>query len=751
MFERRLQVLLVLLAIVSFVLIARAFTVQVVGKSYWAEQNEKSARDETQIATTRGRILDVKGRELAIDQPCIDVCVDYRAILFEPVGGAPVSTTIDALRQRWLRGEARSRLKRRIENYVELPLTERKKLLDAEVDAVRHDIERMWQELARLSDKPIEEIDETRREIIRRVETQARIAWYKKYEKAQKSRSDGSRDPAWYAWLMGSGASEADIDKFELTVAEQGRSHPILRDIDNPLRIAIETRLSRFPGLTLRSSVRRYYPYGSGACHVIGRIAKVSPQDLVDDPKQDDKLVKYGSSDRIGTEGLERMLEQHLRGTRGIKTEAASGELVQDIAPIPGGDVKTTIDIELQTQIEQAFTHVLFNKDTSEVLPMTGAAVVVDVATGEVRALASWPTYDLNQFDEVYETLVKDEINRPLHNRATMTALEPGSTVKPIVGLGAITDGLFGVRDTIECTGFLVIGGKRYSFGRCWTMRSYNTGHHKSPWNAPHPNGFLTYADALERSCNVFFEELGDRLDIEGLSNWFGKFGLGRPTGIGLPEARGRIPKDFDGPMSRRRATAWFGAIGQDQVAATPIQMANVAATIARSGVWMKPSLTPGPGDERVDLKLNREALEQARIGMINVVNGPAGTGTVPRMERVLVAGKTGSAQSAPLRIPQRDSTGKPIRDDKGRVVYDTIALGTKANPNPRVPWYRGIGDAESDVPSHAWMIGFAPANNPKIAYAVMVEYGGGGGTAAGSVVKQLLEACLEHGYLPAR
>lgn len=751
MFERRLQILLTLLAIVSFVLIARAFTVQVVNKSYWIEQNEKSARDETQIPTTRGRILDVKGRELAIDQPCVDACVDYRAILFEPVVGAPSSSTMQSLRQRWLRSEARSRLRKRFDNFDERPLAERKKLLDAEVEAVKRDIDLMWHELARLSGKTIDEIDEIRREIIRRVETQARIAWYRKYEKAQKARAEGRQDPAWYAWLLGSGATEADIDRYELLVAEQSQPHPILRDLDNPLRIAIETHLAGFPGLTLRSSVRRHYPYGSAACHVIGRIAKVSPQDLVDDPKQDDKLTRYTSSDLIGAEGLERLLEQQLRGRRGLKASAASGELVEDVAPVPGGDVRTSIDIELQIQIERAFNTVLLDRETGETLPMTGAAVVVDVTTGEVRAMASWPTYDLNRFDELYPQLVKDEINRPLHNRATLTALEPGSTVKPIVGLGAITDGLIGAHDTIECTGYLVIGGKRYSYGRCWTMKSFGKSHHQSPWNAPHPTGFLTFADALERSCNVFFEELGDRLEIDGLSRWFDRFGLGRPTGIGLPESRGRLPRDFEGPASHRRATAWFGAIGQGQVAATPIQMANVAATIARGGQWQAPTLVPGQSGPPVDLHLNRAAIEQAKVGMINVVNAPAGTGTVPRMDRLLVAGKTGSAQSAPLRIPRRDHAGKPLRDERGRVIYDTILLGTRAHPNPQVPWYRGIGENESDIPSHAWMIGFAPAENPKIAYAVMVEYGGGGGTAAGSVVRQLLEACIEHGYLPTR
>ncbi len=751
MFERRLQILLLLLAIVSFVLIARAFSVQVLGKSYWAEQSEKAMRDEAQLPTTRGRLLDYRWRELAIDQPCIDACIDYRAIMFEPISSTPTSDTMQALRLKWLRGEGRARIKKRMDNYYDLPLAERKKLLEAEIDVVRRDIDAMWHDLARLSGKPVEEIDEVRREIIRRVETQARIAWYNKFDKAQKAKAD-DKDPAWYAWMLGSGASEADIDKYELTVAEQGQSHPVLRDIDNQLRIAIETSRARYPGLSLRGSVRRHYPYGAGACHVIGRVSKVSPQDLVDDPKQADKLSKYGPTDLIGSEGMEHMLEQRLRGTRGLQAYAASGEKIEDTSAVPGEDVRTTIDIELQMQIEDAFKHVLLAMDKPDTLPMNGAAIAIDVQSGEVRALASWPTYDLNRFDELFARLADDQVNRPLHNRATMTALEPGSTVKPIVGLGAITDGLFGPNDRIVCDGFLHIGGKTYTnFGRCWTQKLFGGTHMQHPWADPMDRPDLAFPDALERSCNVFFETLGDRLGIEGLAKWFDRFGLGRPTGIGLPEVKGLTPRDFDGPPSRRRAVAWFGAIGQDQIAATPIQMANVAATIARRGVWKRPTLVPGESNENIDLHINPQALDEARQGMIAVVNSPGGTGPVPRLSAVLVAGKTGSAQSAPLRIPRRDSTGKPLRDENGRVIYDTVRLGTTANPNLDLPWYRAIGKAEDTVPSHAWMIGFAPANNPKIAYAAMVEYGGGGGVAAGSVCKQLLEACIEHGYLPTR
>jgi hypothetical protein len=118
-------------------------------------------------------------------------------------------------------------------------------------------------------------------------------------------------------------------------------------------------------------------------------------------------------------------------------------------------------------------------------------------------------------------------------------------------------------------------------------------------------------------------------------------------------------------------------------------------------------------------------------------------------LKNVVVAAKTGSAQAPPLRMPRRDQIGRPVRDARGRIIYDTVALGTAAAPNPLVPWYRGMGPEEDKVASHSWMIGFAPADNPKIAFAAMVEYGGGGSGAAGSVVTNILKACIEQGYLP--
>ncbi len=251
----------------------------------------------------------------------------------------------------------------------------------------------------------------------------------------------------------------------------------------------------------------------------------------------------------------------------------------------------------------------------------------------------------MNEWDKLYPTMVLDNLNAPMRNRATQSMFEPGSTVKPVVGTGAITQGLIGVNKGIECDGFLQIRGRTFkSAYRCWTA-SIGDGrvvyaHHSVP--IPHQghdgnaDGWLTFSDALERSCNVYFETLADSLQIEGLTYWMKQYGLGRPTGIGIAEVRGRVPDSFLGLAGRQQATFNAG-IGQGPVGATPLQMCNVAATIARRGIWMRPNLVNAGYDispyrpkgfssedatwdvpSRMDLHIAPEAIDAAINGMEN-------------------------------------------------------------------------------------------------------------------------------------
>jgi cell division protein FtsI/penicillin-binding protein 2 len=205
--------------------------------------------------------------------------------------------------------------------------------------------------------------------------------------------------------------------------------------------------------------------------------------------------------------------------------------------------------------------------------------------------------------------------------------------------------------------------------------------------------------------------------------------------------------------------STWSSGIGQGPISATPLQMANVAATIARGGVWVRPTLIaqdspakPAPTTQaanRVDLGVPPEALRAVREGMFKVVHTRAGSGGAVRRKEFAVAGKTGTAEAARILVNVVDpKTGKLVLDEKsGKAKKELLKMSNPGDENPEAMWYRGTG-REGGKPHHSWFIGYAPAENPQVAFAVLVEYGGSGGGAAGAVANKLIDKCIAHGTL---
>ncbi|MGF1634707.1 MAG: penicillin-binding transpeptidase domain-containing protein [Phycisphaerae bacterium] len=773
MFERRLKIVLTFVFCFTAILVLRAGFLQLVQADHWSQLAAETLMQRELVEVKRGRLLDYRGREIAVDVPCIDACVDYRFITDPPD-------------EKFLYGYARSRA-RQLPGYYEAGGEAQARMVQEQIEQTKLDLEMMWQTLARLSGQTVNDIDQTRDDIVAKVEMRQKHRMYARFENAVAEHESAGKPPWYRKWLMGELPQAPTLSDFDEPVVEQLQSHPVLRAVDQDTYNYLAKHIDKFPGLELRPGVTRHYPYGDAAAHVIGRLSKVMRDDLLNDPNADDPLRQYYPNDLIGRSGLEGIYEETLRGIRGRIERATNRERTRlgQLDGTTGTDVRVSIDIELTKRLQKAFTQVLYPVPVTEQNPtggyvrqeMPGAAVVIDVETGQIRAMVSHPSYDLNTFERNYEQLATDELLRPLMNRATLSSLEPGSTVKTLVGLGAIADGHIHTRGeggTIECTGYLVLDGRKYRIGRCWVASMFETqldsvAHHPIPYNAAHPTGHLTFADSLERSCNIYFETMADEMGIDGLSKWYRLFGLGEPTGIGLPERAGRVPDGYTGPASQARSMVWFSGIGQAEVNATPVQMANAVTTVARDGIWMRPTFDAeprSPGQEllrpteegqrpwRDDLNIPPEAIEAAREGMIAVINGPAGTGHLwqrsgPNKETppLLIAGKTGTAQAAPLTYTLRDEHGQVVLDETGRPVRRKLPLGTYEEPNPRLPWYRGYGDEQTKI-SHAWFIGFAPADDPKIAFAVLVEYGGSGGKAAGSVARQIIDACVDLGYL---
>jgi penicillin-binding protein 2 len=794
MFERRLKIVLFLLFVCTTLLVLRAAQLQIVNRSHWTEAAAEALKREQPIETTRGTIYDVKGVPIAQDVACIDACVDYRAIT-DP----PDEAWVGKLALSWARD-------RRGDEYRAADSARRRQIIDEERRHVLDRIRVLWSTLAKAGNKEPQDLEETRHDIIRRVEMRRRYVWYRKYELAraaheQKKNADDSGATSWWRqWLIDETQEAPQLDQFEVKVAEQTEAHAILRAISPDVQNRLGKAIDELPGLVLRPGMTRSYPWGEAACHAIGHLSRVRREDLESDPWADDDLRKYQYNDLIGRAGLEALCEPLLRGSRGrIERYIGSSDedkILDRKEPRAGQDITTTIDIALQQEIlgffqnaEVAWAERAPEPPVRRRISMHGGAVVIDVASGEVRALVSNPTFDPNTLDDKYADLAKDFLTRALISRATQYPLETGSTIKPVVGLGAVTQGVIGVNDGIECTGYLVIGGRRYGVGRCWVASKFGdklgpTGvaHHPVPWDAPHrghdgnADGFLTFSDALERSCNVYFETVAHRLGLEGLSYWMDRFGLGRPTGIGIEEARGRLPISYEG--SSVEYTTWAAGIGQGPVLATPLQMSNVAATIARDGIWMRPTLlthaeseqlrktkvpTTGPSTQqtkssamftawrdvpdRVDLKLSPAGLLAAHEGMYRVVNSKGGTGTGLQNELVAIAGKTGTAQAARFTLVAHDQFGRELHDESGRPVREPVVPTTIDTVSEKAPWYIGFGEDGKNL-KHSWIIGYAPASHPQIAFAVMVEYGGSGGQSAATIAKAMLDACIQHGYL---
>jgi penicillin-binding protein 2 len=716
---------------------------------------------------------------MAMDEPCVDACVDYRALAPNPDPD-------------WVKEVARARLKERMAGgYTDAPRAKQVKLLDEEILAVQKDIKEMVPRLAKIAGRDEQKLEDVRTAVVEKVRMRKRFIWYRNYELAMKKHEDGLQQAqtrptsVWKKWLLDDGEEEApELDQFVLKVAEETARHVLIRDVELDVQTEIGKHIDRFPGLELKPGMRRIYPLGRVAAHLLGRMSRVTRQDIENDPNFGVDALQYQQTDLKGRGGLEGLCEPVLRGSRG-EIGRLEGREVSASPPRPGQDVYSSIDVELQQEVEALFEHVpiktkLPDRDVVEEIAMHGAAVVIDVATGEVRVMASAPGYDPNTLDEEYSKLAADDnLDLPLLNRATLALREPGSTVKPMVGLAAATYGVRRPDEGYECTGYMQVNGRYYRIGRCWVNSMFHkvlcrpdckllpcptVAHHPVPYDAKHPTGFLTLADALERSCNPYFESIAHALGPYKLSDWYRKFGLGTRTYIGIAEATGRVPDTEREALAGPKAmvSVWSAGIGQGPVAATPLQMANVAATIARGGVWVRPKLLATSVDkggqrdvppttqaaDRVDLQIPPEALAAVREGMWRVVHTKAGSGGDANRKEVSVSGKTGTAEAAWIKVKVRDEkTGKVVLDDKGRPVMKLLELSSYESPNGAAPWYRATG-RQSDRPHHSWFMGFAPSEKPQIAFAVMVEYGGSGGGAAGSVASQIVKLCIDHKYL---
>ncbi|MGZ4991000.1 MAG: penicillin-binding protein 2 [Methylobacter sp.] len=498
--------------------------------------------------------------------------------------------------------------------------------------------------------------------------------------------------------------SDEKIDQYQKQRKRQKRfvSTPLLISMTDEEIAKFAVVRPYFPGVDIQARLVRHYPYAELASHVIGYVGRINEAEMKSLP-----IAEYRGSTHVGKIGIENTYETQLHGKTGyaeIETnvQARAINTVNSVPPVPGENLYLTLDIDLQKTAYDALDG--FN----------GAVVAIDVKTGGVLVFASRPGFDPNPFvigiaNDAYQALQSSE-NQPLYNRALRGLYPPGSTIKPFIGLAGLEYNAINAEHKLFCPGYYQLP---------------NVSHHYRDWKKG-GHGSVNMSEAITQSCDVYFYSLASMLGIDRMHSFLQHFGFGEKSGIDLAgEKQGLLPSR-EWKRSQRNQSWYPGetlitGIGQGYLQVTPIQLAKATATLANKGKIVMPFLAKNtvnpdsadsdPENPPSDITLKPENINSIISSMVNVIHDPHGTAKgINKDINYQIAGKTGTAQ-----------------------VFN-IKQDAKYNEN----------DIDFKLRDHALFISFAPADDPKIAVAVVVENGGHGGSVAapiaGQVIKQFLQ-----------
>ncbi len=515
---------------------------------------------------------------------------------------------------------------------------------------------------------------------------------------------------------------EATIDALskivDIQLRDRRRFKKLREDSKSFESLPIRTRLTdeevarfaaqrfRFPGVDIKARLFRSYPYGELGSHVVGYIGRINQREKENIEDSADE-GNYRGTDYIGKLGVEQSYESQLHGVTGVEQmeTSAAGRAVRKLASnpaTPGNTVMLTIDIKLQKLVEDMFGD------------RRGALVALDPRSGEILAFVSKPTFDPNLFVDGIDTeswqALNQSLDKPLLNRALRGTYPPGSTYKPFMALAALESGKRAPSVIINDNGSWVFGGHEF--------RSHGA-----------PLGPVDMHQAIVKSSNVYFYSLANELGVEAIYDFMKPLGFGQITGVDINgEVRGVLPNQAWKRKTYKRADQqkWFAGetislgIGQGYNAFTMLQLAQATATLANNGVKHNPrlilgtqdsvtrALLPAPIEPPVDLGFKPENVEVVRRAMVGVTQD----GTSARVfagATYLSAGKTGTAQA--VSVGQKEK-------------YDARKL-------------------EEHQRDHALYIAFAPAENPEIALALVVENAGFGAAHAAPIARRVFDYVL--------
>jgi penicillin-binding protein 2 len=466
-------------------------------------------------------------------------------------------------------------------------------------------------------------------------------------------------------------------------------SFPIKIRSDIPMDEVAKVEANRvyIPGVSIQIEPKRNYPYAASFAHVIGYVSEISDDEL----KDKKKYKNYSPGDYIGKYGLEKQYEKDLRGIDGekrVEVDAMGREIrtLEVIDPTPGNSLYLNMDLDLQLAADKAL------------LDKKGAAVALNPKTGGVLVLASRPGFDPNLFasgitKKDWQKIALDKAH-PLQNRGIQGAYPPGSTFKILVALKALDLGIINERTAFHCGGGFAFGNRVF---KCWKKGGHGT---------------VSVHRAIVESCDVFFYNVGLKLGVDRIHEYGKLLGMGRVTGIDLPNEQAGLIPSTEWKMRRYKQPWYEGetvsvAIGQGAVWLTPVHLAMLSSFVAADGKNFKPQLVNRivSNEGKViktfepvlnaDLKLKPGTLKLVKDGMRGVVNEPGGTAGASKVQNVLMSGKTGTAQAGSQNVK--------------------------------------LGD-------HAWFIAYAPSEDASIAISILVEHGLHGSSAAAPVAKIITE-----------
>jgi penicillin-binding protein 2 len=509
----------------------------------------------------------------------------------------------------------------------------------------------------------------------------------------------------------------------EISARDRRRFKKLLEESKSFESLPLRTRLSdqevakfaaqryRFPGVDIKARLFRSYPYGELASHVIGYIGRINPAEKEKLDDSDDE-ANYRGTEYIGKLGVEQSFEAQLHGTTGVDSveTSAGGRAMRKLASspaVPGNTVKLSIDIKLQHLVEELFGE------------RRGALVALDPKTGEILAFISKPTFDPNLFVEGIDSDSWQELNespdKPLLNRALRGTYPPGSTYKPFMALAALETGLRTPEQSIADPGFFMLGNHRF--------RDDKEGGH----------GMVNMYSSIVQSCDTYYYMLANDMGVDTIHEQMQRFGFGELTGIDIfGEVRGLLPSTEWKRKAYKRADQqkWYAGetislgIGQGYNNFTMLQLASATATLANNGVKMRPHLVK----EVVDI-LTHAPTTTTRESMGEVIAKPENIAVIKKaMVGVNIEGTSASSfRGAPYTSAGKTGTAQVIQ-----IKQNEKYSASKVDERFR---------------DHALFTAFAPADDPKIALAIIVENAGFGAQNSAPIARRVFDFWLLNQY----